>query len=47
MMTDDFKLRDRAKKWITAIRKEFKAEVDEALPEEEKRAMEIGGFKMT
>ena len=46
LMTDDFKLTDRAKKWITAIKGKFQAEVPENLPQLEKRAAEIGGFKM-
>lgn len=47
MMTDDFQLRERAKKWISAIRNEFDAKDDDGLPEETRKSMEIGGFKMT
>lgn len=46
LMTDDFLLTERAKKWITAIKGKFKAELPENLPQLEKRANEIGGFKM-
>jgi biotin carboxylase len=46
LMTDDFKLTDRAKNWINQIRAEFKAEIPENLPQIEKKAAEIGGFKM-
>jgi hypothetical protein len=46
LMTDDFKLTDRARKWITAIRAEFSAEVPLSLPEDDKKTMEIGKFKM-
>lgn len=45
MMTDKFKLNERAKKWISAIRNEF-----EAMPLETVASpvqpLEIGGFKM-
>ena len=44
LMTDDFQLRDRAKKWIKAIRGQFEAKTPDALPQYE--AKEIGGFKM-
>ncbi|HAW51591.1 MAG TPA: hypothetical protein DCX54_04575 [Flavobacteriales bacterium] len=46
LMTDEFELTDRAKNWISKIRAEFKAEVPENLPQLEKKAAEIGGFKM-
>ena len=46
LMSDDFLLTERAKKWITAIKGKFKAELPENLPQLEKRANEIGGFKM-
>ncbi len=45
LMTDDFKLKKRAEKWINAIRSKFKAESFENLPMENHPA-EIGGFKM-
>ncbi len=46
MMTDDFKLLDRSKAWIDAIRNEFKATEIAAVPHVENRLAEIGGFKM-
>lgn len=42
-MTDDFKLTSRAKKWISAIRREYESvPVDTSAPD----VAEIGGFKM-
>ena len=46
LMTDDFQLTERAKKWITAIRGKYKAQIPDNLPQLEKRTAEIGGFKM-
>ena len=46
LMTDDFKLTDRARKWINAIREKFQAEIPTNLPALEKKTAEIGGFKM-
>jgi len=46
LMTDDFKLKDRAKNWIKAIRAEFKSETPKSLPQMESKLQEIGGFKM-
>lgn len=45
LMTDDFKLTDRARKWISAIRGQYKGEVPELITPVKHRA-EIGGFKM-
>ena len=42
LMTDDFKLRPRAEKWITAIKSMYKAQP--LVPAAPKSA-EIGGFK--
>ncbi|MEX2596045.1 MAG: biotin carboxylase, partial [Salibacteraceae bacterium] len=46
MMTDDFQLNDRSRKWIDAIRNEFKSTEPTDLPQVEKKVAEIGGFKM-
>ena len=46
MMTDDFKLNDRSRSWIDAIRNEFKSSEATNMPELEKHVAEIGGFKM-
>ena len=46
MMSDDFQLLDRSKKWINAIRSEFKSVEPVNLPELEDKVAEIGGFKM-
>ena len=46
LMTDDFKLKDRAKRWIKAIRGEFEAEAPSNLNALEEKVAEIGGFKM-
>lgn len=45
MMTDDFQLTSRAKKWLAAIRREYKSVVpgERSL---EAHPMEIGHFKM-
>ncbi len=45
MMTDDFELNERSKKWIDAIRNEFVSEEMSSLPAKHETA-EIGGFKM-
>ncbi len=45
LMTDDFKLKKRAEKWIDAIRSKFKAKPFESLPTQNS-GTEIGGFKM-
>lgn len=45
MMTDDFKLTPRAKKWLQAIRHEYRSEIPGA-GRSSPQAMEIGGFKM-
>jgi len=46
LMTDDFQLTKRAKMWISAIQKEFEAEVPKNLKKVEAKIVEIGGFKM-
>ena len=43
MMTDDFKLTQRAKNWINGIRSQFKGK---AIPKSQPKPAEIGGFKM-
>ena len=45
LMTDDFKLRPRAEKWIKAIKSMYKA-VDYIPTPAKPQATEIGGFKM-
>jgi hypothetical protein len=45
LMTDDFKLRERASKWINAIKELYKAEDYVAFSPKAELA-EIGGFKM-
>lgn len=45
MMTDDFRLTPRAKKWLQAIRNEYRSEVP-GTGRSSPQAMEIGGFKM-
>jgi len=45
MMTDDFQLTERAKKWLAAIRREYKSVVP-GDRSGEAHAMEIGHFKM-
>lgn len=46
LMTDDFDLKERAEKWINAIRNEFKAApLQQDLPAHN-QPLEIGGFKM-
>jgi len=46
LMTDDFKLRDRAKRWIKAIRNLYKGEPPSKLNTARQQVVEIGGFKM-
>jgi hypothetical protein len=47
MMTDDFKLTERAKKWIAAIKGEYKSVVPGGMGANGDQAvLEIGGFKM-
>ncbi|HQZ41744.1 MAG TPA: biotin carboxylase [Flavobacteriales bacterium] len=46
MMTDDFQLLERAKKWLNAIKNEYKSVVPGSRSESEKQMLEIGGFKM-
>ena len=46
MMTDDFQLTDRAKKWIDALHAEFEAAPPQNLVKVEEKIAEIGGFKM-
>ena len=46
LMTDDFKLTQRARDWISAIRAEYKASPLEEITAV-KQKVEIGGFKMT
>ncbi len=47
MMTDDFKLNDRARKWITAIKDQYKSVVPGGMGANGDQAvLEIGSFKM-
>lgn len=46
LMTDDFKLKDRAKKWNKAIKGKYKSEVPSNQNMQQERLPEIGGFKM-
>jgi hypothetical protein len=47
MMTDDFKLTDRAKKWIAAIKGQYKSVVPGGVGANgDPGVLEIGGFKM-
>ncbi len=46
LMTRDFKLKDRARKWIDAIKGEFKAVTPRNIKTMEQKVGEIGGFKM-
>src|SRR5690606_38953650 len=47
MMTDDFQLNERSRKWIDAIKREYKSVVPRSLGTQEEQAiLEIGGFKM-
>jgi len=46
MMTDDFQLLERSKKWLNAIKNEYKSVVPGSRSESEKQMLEIGGFKM-
>lgn len=46
LMTDDFKLKKRAEKWINAIRGKFEGVPLENITPETTQPMEIGGFKM-
>ncbi len=46
LMTDDFKLKKRAEKWITAMRNKFEGAPLEATTTEKNQTTEIGGFKM-
>ena len=47
MMTDDFKLTERAKKWIAAIKGQYKSVVPGGMGMNGDQAvLEIGGFKM-
>ncbi|MFT6204334.1 MAG: hypothetical protein ACI9V1_002276 [Spirosomataceae bacterium] len=45
-MTDDFELNERAKKWIKAIRGEYKSIPTFDTPEIHSKIVEIGGFKL-
>jgi hypothetical protein len=47
MMTDEFQLNERSKKWLTAMRAQYKSVVPGAAAVAgEARALEIGSFKM-
>ncbi len=46
LMTNDFKLRVRAKKWIDAIKGQFSSQMPRNLSKIEEKVAEIGGFKM-
>jgi hypothetical protein len=46
MMTDDFQLTERAKKWLSAIRAEYKSVVPGVGANGQDHLLEIGGFKM-
>jgi len=46
LMTDDFTLTARAKKWINAIKTEYISEEPKTLDKHETHLAEIGGFKM-
>jgi biotin carboxylase len=45
LMTDDFKLTDRAKTWINAIKSKYKSE-EPSNAQKEQHLADIGGFKM-
>ncbi len=46
MMTDDFELLERSKKWLNAMKNEYKSVVPGARNAEAMHMLEIGGFKM-
>ena len=46
LMTDDFKLKKRAEKWIRAIRGKFQGVPLEITAPQVNQLTEIGGFKM-
>lgn len=46
LMTDDFKLTDRAKNWINGMKKYYKAAPIPATVPAQENQLEIGGFKM-
>ncbi len=46
MMTDDFQLTERSKKWLAAIRSQFRSVAPGASTNGHEHMLEIGGFKM-
>ncbi len=46
MMTDNFNLTEKSKKWIAAIKSKFESNEPTQLPQIEQKVAEIGGFKM-
>jgi hypothetical protein len=46
MMTDNFNLTEKSKKWIAAIKSNFETVEPQQLSRVEDRVAEIGGFKM-
>ncbi len=46
LMTEDFKLTDRAKAWIEGIRSNYAGELPQNMEKAEEKVAEIGGFKV-
>ncbi|MDZ7694603.1 MAG: hypothetical protein U5K69_26370 [Balneolaceae bacterium] len=46
LMTDDFKLTDRAKKWISAIQDRYITEIPDEAGELDEKMSDLTGFKL-